>query len=176
MSAGTLTDDQRWLLFAIGGWAMRDCLIGTHGVDHLMQSCYSAYGHTAPDGGPAWLTGWETAGGKITAPARGEVRVVVTKAQINSYARTLPPAIVAELTACRSAEIEERTRTKGWCRCPWQDSAPNSHCGPCTRYHPGVEEEQAHLAQCRRIQAWTQAVLRRALRTDVGQLTLFDGI
>ncbi len=176
MSAGTLTEDQRWLLFAIGGWEMRECLLGPHGVDHFMQSCSSAYGHDGPAGGPAWLTGWTTSGGKITAPPRGDVRVVVTKAHINAYAATLAADVLADLSACRSADTQEHTRTAGWCRCPWQHTAPNSHSGPCTRYHPSDAEEQDHYDRCRRIRTWTEAVLRRALGIDTGQLALFDGI
>ena len=34
----SLTSDQRWLLRSVGGWAMRECLIGPAGVDHLMTS------------------------------------------------------------------------------------------------------------------------------------------
>ena len=116
MATGSLTEDQKSLLLAIGGWQMRDCLLGTHGVDHFMASCSSAYGHRGPDGGPDWLTGWNTGGGKITAPARGDVRVVVTAAQINAYARTLTEELRAELAACRSAALRESARTAPWCR------------------------------------------------------------
>jgi hypothetical protein len=174
---GTLTTDQRWLLFAIGGWTMRDCLLGPAGTDHLMQSMYSSCGGSGPDGGPEWLTGWNTRAGKITAPAFGDVRVVVTTAQINAYARTLPGSIRDDLMACGGAARAAQRRTDGWCHCPWLHTAPNAHSGPCHRYHPSADEDIQHLAAQRAIDAWQDRVLRRALELDAGQqLTLFDGL
>lgn len=92
-----LTADQRWLLYFTGGWQIRDCLISPAGTDHLMQSMSGACGHTGPEGGPEWMTGWEMRNGKIHSPGRGEPRVVITKAQINAYARSLPESVRAEL-------------------------------------------------------------------------------
>jgi hypothetical protein len=53
-------------------------LVAAHahdGTDYLMQTSYSSFGFSGPEGGPEWLTGWNTANGRITAPARGTVRV-----------------------------------------------------------------------------------------------------
>lgn len=169
----TLTSDQRWLLFHVGGWSMRECLLGPAGTDYFMQSLDSATGFTGPDGGPPWMLGWNTRGGKITSPWRGEVRVVVTKAQIDAYARALPADVRAELLALRAAAAAERDRTSGWCRCPWSLTPPNDFTDQCDRYHPTDAELTAHHAELNRIAAWNSAALRKALALDVGQLHLF---
>ncbi|ETA91883.1 hypothetical protein O982_24830 [Mycobacterium avium 10-5581] len=176
--AGNLSPEQRWLLFAIGGWMMRDCLLGPAGTDHLMQSCYSSWGFTGPDGGPDWLTGWNTANGKISAPQKGTVRVSVTKAQINSYAATLPADIRRELTDCRDAAHAEQQRTASWCHCPWRDIAPNPHSGPCQHYHPTDAEDDQHRARVHALNAWQTRLLRRALQLQCAgeQLDLFSGL
>jgi hypothetical protein len=63
--------------FAFGeaaGGVVTGGLVAAHahdGTDYLMQTSYSSFGFS----GPEWLTGWNTANGKITAPARGTVRV-----------------------------------------------------------------------------------------------------
>jgi hypothetical protein len=87
----------------------------TTGTDYLMQTSYSSFGFSGPEGGPEWLTGWNTANGRITAPARGTVRVTVTRAQINSYATKLPTAICRELTECHTPAHAEQERTQDWC-------------------------------------------------------------
>ncbi|MFV8169674.1 hypothetical protein [Mycobacterium sp. DBP42] len=51
MTAAPLTEDQRWLLRAVGGRHMHDCLIGPDGVAELMQSMCSSTGAKV-DGGP----------------------------------------------------------------------------------------------------------------------------
>ncbi|QIV79886.1 hypothetical protein [Mycolicibacterium frederiksbergense] len=174
-----LTTDQRWLLYFMGGWSIRDCLIGTAGTDHLMQSMSGACGHTSPDGGPEWMTGWDTRNGKISSPGRGEARVVVTKAQINAYARSLRESVRDELVALRAEARAESDRTTGWCRCPWAETAPNAHSGPCQRYHPTDEEESAHYATVWRIDEALDEALSRALNVhaaEAGQLALFDAL
>jgi hypothetical protein len=172
-----LTTDQRWLLYFMGGWQIRDCLISTAGTDHLMQSMSGASRFTGPEGGPEWMTGWDTRNGKVVSPGRGESRVVVTKAQINAYARSLPESLRADLVALRAEAGAETARTTGWCRCPWADNAPNAHSGPCKRYHPTDEEEDAHYATLRRIDDALDEALWRALaphELPAGQLDLFD--
>lgn len=176
--AGNLSTDQRWLMFAIGGWTMRDCLLGTAGTDYFMQSCYSHWGRSGPEGGPAWLTGWNTNAGRVTAPQTGTIRVSLTKAQINAYAAALPAEIRSELAECRDAAAAERRRTDGWCHCPWQDTAPNAHSGPCTRYHPSDAEDDEHLDRVHAIEDRQTAVLRRALQLHSAgeQLDLFSAL
>jgi hypothetical protein len=174
-----LTPDQRWLLSFIGGWQIRDCLISPAGTDHLMQSMSGACGFTGPEGGPEWMTGWSTRNGKISSPGHGEARVIVTKAQINAYARSLRDSVRAELTALRAEAGSEAARTRSWCRCPWAETAPNAHSGPCQRYHPTDEEESAHYMTVRRIEEALDEALRRALNLhdiDAGQLALFDAL
>ena len=175
-----LTSDQRWLLYFMGGWQIRDCLIGTAGTDRLMQSMSGACGFTGgPEGGPDWMTGWSTRNGKISSPGHGESRVVITKAQINAYARSLPESVRAELIARRAESAAEATRTESWCRCPWAETAPNSHSGPCERYHPTDEEECDHYATVRRIDEALKEALRRAMNLHdlgAGQLALFDAL
>ncbi|MHA7658438.1 hypothetical protein ACX9NJ_23645 [Mycobacterium sp. ML2] len=170
----TLSADQRWLLWAIGGWEMRDCLLGPEGTDHFMTSLSSRYGSRAPEGAPAWLTGWDTRNRKITAPARGEVRVVVTAAQINAFAQGLSTNIRAQLQACRTAAQAEQARTAGWCHCPWPDQTPNTHSRPCQRFHPTDEQDLDHDDIADAIHERTADVLRRALGLDTGQIALFD--
>lgn len=174
----SLTTDQRWLLFVIGGWTMRDCLISPDGTDYLMQTMSGACGLSGPDGGPEWLTGWNTRSGKITAPPFGDVRVMVTKAQINSYARALPDCTRDDLIACREADAVEQRRTYEWCHCPWQHQAPNPHSGPCKRYHPTDDEYDDHLVRVRAIAAWQTQLLRRALHLDTAgeQLDLLSAL
>ncbi|MGV7303109.1 hypothetical protein PJK45_28090 [Mycobacterium kansasii] len=176
--ATNLTTEQRWLMFAIGGWTMRDCLLGPAGTDYLMQSCYSHWGFSGPEGGPNWLTGWNTAQGKITAPQSGTVRVALTKAQINSYAATLPADVRHELTECRDAACVEQQRTADWCHCPWQHQAPNAHSSPCDRYHPTEDEDDDHQARARAIYSWQTQLLRRALQLQSAgeQPDLFSGL
>ncbi|MFL0286888.1 hypothetical protein ACJH6J_23975 [Mycobacterium sp. SMC-18] len=170
-----LTTDQRWLLYFIGGWTIRDCLIDSTGTDHLMQSMAGGYNHKPPTGGPEWMTAYETRNGKVVSPGHGDVRVVVTKAQINAYARSLPTSIRDELIAARDEETTERNRTLGWCHCPHAHIAPNAHSGPCTRYHPTEDEDHAHYLEADRLRAITKDILRRALRLDeqAEQLDLF---
>ena len=176
--AGNLSTEQRWLMFAIGGWTMRDCLLSPAGTDHFMQSCYSSWGFSGPDGGPEWLTGWNTHGGKVTAPQTGPIRVTLTKAQINSYAAALPADIRRELTECRDAAAIERQRTADWCHCPWQTKSPNAHSGPCERYHPSDDEDHEHYARVRAIESWQTQLLRRVLQLHSAgeQLDLFSGL
>lgn len=135
--------------------------------------------HTSPEGGPEWMTGWETCNCKIHSPGRGEPRVVITKAQINAYARSLPESVRAELLALRAEAWTEAARTTGWCRCPWVDTAPNAHSGPCQRYHPTDEEENAHYATLGRIEDALDEALWLALAPQEpsgGQLDLFDAL
>jgi hypothetical protein len=174
-----LTNDQRWLLYFMGGWQIRDCLIGPAGTDHLMQSTSGACRFTGPEGGPEWMTGWDTHNGKIVSPGRGESRVVVTKAQINAYARSVRESVRAELVALRAEAGVEANRTRGWCHCPWSQTAPNAHSGPCQRYHPTDDEDDIHYATVRQIDEALDEALRRALNPNTepaGQLALFDGL
>lgn len=174
-----LTTDQRWLLYFMGGWQIRDCLIDTAGTDHLMQSMSGACGFTGPEGGPEWMTGWDTRNGKVHSPGRGESRVVITKAQINAYARSLRESVRAELVALRAEARAEANRTTGWCHCPWSQTAPNADSGPCQRYHPTDDEDDAHYATVRRIDHALDEVLWQALnlhREPDGQLELFAAL
>ncbi|GFG83366.1 hypothetical protein [Mycolicibacter algericus] len=176
-----LTTDQRWLLRAVGGWAMRDCLIGPVGVDHLMESMQGCSGSRVR-GGPEWLShGYQCRKGKILSPMFGEPVVTVTKAQLNRYARELPQAITDELRAVRKAMHTGHQRTWEWCRCPYEHTPPNPHSGVCRSYHPSGAQVEAHYAELRRLGARQERALNRALGfeevTDdepVGQLELFE--
>lgn len=170
-----LTPDQRWLMWAIGGWEMRDCLLSPAGVDHFMTSMSSFYGHTAPEGCPSWLTGWNTRNRKVTAPCRGEIRVVLTAAQINAFARQITADVRTRLEDARAAARAEQDRVQGWCRCPWASEAPNAHSGPCRRHHPTDDEEQAHYDICDCIDERLDQALWSALGLDSGQLDMFTG-
>jgi hypothetical protein len=129
-----LTNDQRWLLYFMGGWQIRDCLIGPAGTDHLMQSTSGACRFTGPEGGPEWMTCWDTRNGKIVSPGRGESRVVVTKAQINAYARSRP-----RNQRGRRAPISSSTHRR--CRPPRSNPTPTptaTSAASTTEQHPVV--------------------------------------
>jgi hypothetical protein len=173
----TLTSDQRWLLLHMGGWQIEWALLSPAGTDHLMTSMWGQCGGRAPEGGPEWLTSFETRGGKVTAPyGTGEPpKVTVTAAQINRYGAALPPEIRVELEASRKASRAHAAKAEGWCHCPWKDRAPNAHSGPCTRYHPTEAEYEAHLEEGWQLRDRQRAALRRALQIDqqAEQLALF---
>lgn len=172
-----LTSDQRWLLYLMGGWMIRDCLIDSTGTDRLMKSMWGGCGHRPPEGGPEWMTSFETRHGKVVAPGYGEPRVVITKAQINAYARSLSNAIRNELLSVRQQAAEERNRTLEWCHCPYAHTAPNAHSGPCARYHPTDAEDNEHHAEMRKLDDIAEDIMRRALRLDepvTEQLDLFS--
>lgn len=159
MTKPTLTEDQRWLLRMVGGWTMRDCLIGSAGVTRLMQSCCG--GTRVPaDRYPAHIKGFEC--GRGTIVSRGIPVVTVTTAQLNKYARSLPADLVAEMRECATAA--QRTnilRSRFW------------HCGsdPCgfaymgDRICPPTEQQEADAsAEYWRCHDWTEDLLDRALR------------
>lgn len=158
-AGATLTENQRWLLLLMGGWAIIDALLSPAGTKHLMQSGWGGANHTPPEGAPRWLRSFDTRGSKIVAPCG----VTVTAAQINRYAAALDDAIRAELAACQAARQTNTMQGYEWCHCPYQHTAPNAFTGPCTRYHPTEEDEAAHLAEYRRIGEWEKDLLRRAL-------------
>lgn len=158
-AGATLTENQRWLLLLMGGWAIIDALCSPAGTKHLMQSSWGGANHTPPEGAPAWLRSFDTRGNKIVAPCG----VTVTAAQINRYAAALDESIRAELAACQAARQTNTMQGYEWCHCPNEHTAPNAFTGPCTRYHPTGEDEAAHLAEYRRIREWEKDLLRRAL-------------
>lgn len=182
MTAPTLTEDQRWLLRSVGGWAMRECLISSGGVMRLMQSMYGSTGHVI-EGGPAWLAGGFSCGqGKVVSPGFGEPVVTVTVAQINRYAASLPDELKADLVACRDAQQAEAKRTWKWCHCGREADCLRSNAGDPQhgrRYHPAEAEVQAHYGELARLNDWQDNLLDRALGFEVigepvGQLELFE--
>lgn len=161
-----LTLDQRWLLLSIGGWAIRDCLIGPAGVDHLMSSMYGGTGSRVEDG-PAFLAGgFQCGNGRIVAPMFGDPVVTVTKAQLLRFSRSLPQSVTDELRAGSKAMHAERQRTWEWCRCPYEHTAPNPHSGVCRSYHPTDQQVDQHYAELRRLDAWQDQVVFRNHRAD----------
>lgn len=101
MANAILTEDQRWLLRAMGGWAIRDCLTYPEsGWDHLMQSYWGSTSRYL-DGRPEFLRGGFQCGrGRIVAPAfGGEPTVVITKVVMMRFAKSLPERLVADLRA-----------------------------------------------------------------------------
>lgn len=172
MARPALTEDQRWLLRSIGGWAMRDCLIGSEGVQDLMSRCSSSTGSRI-DGGPEWLANGYTCGrGKIVCPwwttdiGRPPVKsVTITVSQLNRYARNLPQDVTDELREVRRAFNAENIR-RDWCRCGREDECRRRNEGDPlygARYHPTDEEVDAHYRELRRIEEWQDRVLDRAL-------------
>ncbi len=183
MARPALTEDQRWLLRSIGGWAMRDCLLGPDGVADLMSRCSSSTGHRI-DGGPEWLANGYTCGrGKIVCPwwttdiGRPPVKsVTVTTAQLNRYARSLAQDVTDELREVRRALNAENIR-RDWCRCGREVECHRRNEGDPIyggRYHPTDEEVDAHYRELRRIQEWQDRVLDRALGFEMVEDDLDD--
>ncbi len=162
----TLTEDQRWLLRMIGGWALREALLSSGGVMRLMQSMQGGTGHRL-EAGPEWMRGGFQCGrGKVVSPSFGTPVVTITADQINRYAASLPGDIRAELTACREAERAESRRTWKWCRCGNEIDCLEANDGDPVyggRHHPTEAEEEAHYVESRRITDWLNEVLDRAL-------------
>ncbi len=114
MTSPLLTEDQRWLLRMVGGWTMRDCLIGPEGVARLMQSHYGGTGRRM-DGGPAYLRGFQCGGGKIVSSA---VPVItVTTGQLHKFAQSLPTDLVAEMRECAAAAQRTNILRSQFCHC-----------------------------------------------------------
>lgn len=183
MARQALTEDQRWLLRSIGGWAMRDCLLGPEGVADLMSRCSSSTGHRI-DGAPEWLANGYTCGrGKIVCPwwttdiGRPPVKsVTITTAQINRYARSLPQDVTDELRAVRRAFNAENIG-RDWCRCGREAECHRGNEGDPTyggMYHPTDEEVDNHYRELRRIQAWQDRVLDRALGFQTVEHDLYN--
>lgn len=147
-----LTEDQRWLLRGLGGWMMRDCMIGPSGVAHLMQSLSSS--STAHvDGGPDWLdSGYQCRGGKVMS--NRQPAVTVDEAQINRYASQLDATLKAELIECQRADRAETDRVRKWCRCGREAECLKANQGDPlygNRHHPSEAEIQAHYEEYWRI-------------------------
>lgn len=169
-----LTDDQRWLLRMVGGWAMRDCLIGSAGVAHLMQSMYGGTGR-ALDGAPPYIRGFQCGGNKIVSTS---VPVVtVTTAQLNKYARSLPADLVAEMRECAAAALRNNILRQQFCHC---GSTPCGYAYMGDRICPPTEQQELDArTEYWRCHDWTEDLLDRALGfttevEPVGQLELFD--
>lgn len=174
MSTPMLTEDQRWLLRMVGGWAMRDCLIGPEGIAHLMQSCYG--GTRLPtDGHPPHIKGFECGRGKIMS--RGVPVVTVTTAQLSKYARSLPADLVAEMRECASASTRNAILSHRFCHC---GSSPCGYAYMGERICPPTGQQEADArAECWRCHDWTEDLLDRALgfattEVQVRQLELFE--
>lgn len=177
-----LTEDQRWLLRGLGGWMMRDCMIGPSGVAHLMQSLSSS--STAHvDGGPDWLdSGYQCRGGKVMS--NRQPAVTVDEAQINRYAAQLDATLKAELIECQRADRAETDRVWRWCRCGREAECLKANRGDPlygNMHHPSEAEIQAHYEEYWRIRDWTDDLLDLALGFQcgddvepIGQLSLFE--
>lgn len=176
-----LTEDQRWLLRSVGGWTMRDCMIGPAGVARMMQSLYGSTGHVI-EGGPAWLArGFQCRGGKVVS--QQPPVVTVTDVQINRYAAQLDATLKAELIECQRADRGENARVLKWCHCGREAECLKANQGDPiygNRYHPTDAEVQAHYEECWRIRDWTDDLLDLALgfayadAEPIGQLPLFE--
>lgn len=172
-----LTEDERWLLFAMGGWMILDALLSKAGADYLAQS---HWGGTLRDveGGPEWLRGgFSTNGGNISCPAFGTPILTIKVTRITAYGLTLPADLRAEMEQCRKDSQALNLKQYGWCHCPWKREARNEHSEHCKRYHPTDAEDDAARAEHWRIWGLEKVLIRRAFQIQaesVGQLALFD--
>lgn len=150
--AGTLTQDQRWLLFGVGGWPMVWCLAEPQtGIPHLMQSMLgSTNGRPASvEDAPEWLEGgYRCGGGKIVSPGYSDqpARCTVTAKEIAAFAETIPPAVRTGLRANKAEGTRLAILSASYCHCPRQDCA--AYWGPASiRIHPTDEQEADLRAQ-----------------------------
>lgn len=170
----TLTEDQRWLLRMVGGWAMRDCLIGPDGVKHLMQSMYGGTRNTM-EGAPPCMRGFQCGGGKIVSI--GAPVITVTTAQLNRFARTLPADLCEEMRECASASTRNAILSGQFCHC---GSSPCGYAYMGDRICPPTEQQELDArAEYWRCNDWIDNLLDRALGftaevEPVGQLELFE--
>jgi len=179
MATTILTQDQRWLLRAVGGWQMRDCLIGPDGVDHLMQSMYGSTG-VRINGAPDWLHGFQCGRGKIQSI--GIPAITVTAAQLNRYASRLDAELKAELIKCRGIARTEDERVRKWCHCGRESECLKANQDDPfwgDRYHPTASEVDDHYEKYWQIRDRTDDLLDLALGFEtvdepLGQLKLFE--
>ena len=176
-----LTLDQRWLLMTIGGWQIVWALIDPAGTKHLMNSLSARAGGTAIPGAPEWMTSWETRGGKICSPCGplvAEPKVVVTAAQIDRYATTIPDEIKDQLRDIRAQSTANAVLRGRFCGC---GSKPCGYAYLGDRICPPTERQESDArADYRRIRAYETVYLAKALRLPAralepsGQLALFE--
>lgn len=122
-TSGTLSKDQRWLCYAVGGWQMLDCLIDpAFGISRLMQSMSGSSNGQRDGEGPDWLReGFRCAYGTIASGMfysrdhQGDV--VVTTAELTAFAASLPADLVAEMKHCRHASQSVAVARWDWCNC-----------------------------------------------------------
>lgn len=176
MAAGTLTEDQRWLLRSVGGHEMLGCLADADGWEHLMQSMYQGSGRCT-EGGPEWLRGgFRCRNGRIASPEFGDAVVTVTKVQLARYVLQLPGGLVDEMRACRAATTANAVLRGRFCHC---GSTPCGYAYMRDRICPPTEQQETDAgAEYWRVHDWTDELLDRALGFDVatepvGQLELF---
>ena len=169
-----LTVDQRWLLAAVGGRQMADCLTSPRaGVAKLMVSMSgSTDAHRA--GYPDWLTGGYSCGhGHIVSPfyANDSPRVRVGADELRRFAHTVPEQLRADLAAICRAQSRELQAFWALCRC----SDPRLCVTPDAEHYSEPRYAQ-HVAAGRYYGAEIERLLLSALglHEPVGQLDLFD--
>ncbi|MEC4840522.1 hypothetical protein R2360_13645 [Mycobacteroides chelonae] len=177
--AATLTDDQRWLLRIVGGWAMIDCLVGPEGVKHLMDSRSGSTGARIEDA-PDYIQGFQCGNGRIVSPWHAQTsiagpRVSVTTGAINRYAAALPDDLKTELREHQYRRNSNRVRAYQFCRC----SATPCGYGYLNKTHPTNDEVRDSANEWHRLMHQEGELLLRALGFDPAtaparQLELFE--
>lgn len=180
----TLTEDQRWLLVAVGGWMMADCFIAPErGIDRLMASRYGSSNGRRNDKYPDWLKdGFDCGYGKIVSPmfSSDEPHAVVTKAQLTSFAHSLDAGLVEQLRDARSAMTAETVRWSRTCHCGATGGDAHKSWGPSYEdlWHPSREQDDEHRKLNREQASLVQHLVLQAcgFGEPVGQLDLFDAL
>lgn len=171
----TLTEDQRHLLTAYDPGLLAGLI---RNPEHSLARIKSSHvgGSARRHNGPEWLRWYETGGSGIKGGEHDNWRVTITWAQLSRWAATVPDDIRAKVIANHAEWAEERDRTDGWCRCPWQTEAPNAHSQPCNRYHPTDAEDNEHTARALRINSYQRAFVGQAIwaKTEPSQMDLFS--
>lgn len=143
-TSGTLSKDQRWLCYAVGGWHMLDCLIDpASGISRLMQSMAGSSNGQRDGEGPNWLReGFHCAHGTIASgmsySRAHQGSVVVTTAELAAFAATLPADLISQMKHCRHRYQSVLVARWDWCNC-------GRDCGRATHYTPEQYQEEKEL-------------------------------
>lgn len=143
-TSGTLSKDQRWLCYAVGGWQMLDCLIDpADGISRLMQSMSGSSNGQHNGEGPDWLRQGYRCGHGVIASGMSYSRahqgeVVVTTAEMAAFAATLPSNLIAQMKHCHHRYQSVLVARWDWCNC-------GHDCGRATHYTPEQYQEEKEL-------------------------------
>lgn len=159
--------DQRAVLLHMG---VEELLIDSDGWTRLMQSMRGGSGPRG-DRPEHSVQSYDCRSNKITAEFHDGTTVVITKANIAKFVRTLGGEVLEQVSAVRDEIRAEHWRTEAWCMCPVQRGVEGARCGGRAAYlpkpvHPSDEEYEKHILICQELRDRLKAALRTALQLD----------